>query len=301
MMLLLPTASDTSASVYTSDAIRDACFNLLIQPHFFQHAMADNVSSTTVLLSAFGTAILVCMIYFIHAHLGPHLRRLRNKTKARADTPPSYEVLPRWQVRSNTQLRETLYNRPTPNYLDPRNSVIGSELQMSRWPTDLPDLSRPSPEESMPLVGKRHVRHFSLLDVPLTPNRRLPAPSVYSNITQWNQEMRKRDATTLEHTRRRSARPVTIAIDAAIIDLKANETSTRLRSRSEPQLCGTKSALASDQAWFFGRDFAVDPQSPISSVLSESASQFDSSPESESRESSRTSLAVLSVSTAHKQ
>lgn len=145
--------------------------------------MGNNVVSNTVLISALCTAIVVCVIYFFHAHLIPHLRRQEG---GRSDTPLPHATLPQWQVRSDPNLRESLYGAPTPNYLDPRNSVAGSDLPKSRWSTNVHELSRPSSSKSMgaPRSIKSHSRQLSLLDVPMTPNKRLSAPSLYSQSTE---------------------------------------------------------------------------------------------------------------------
>lgn len=252
--------------------------------------MGDNVASTTLLISAFGTAILVCIIYFLHAHLLPHLRRSKARTKGRADTPLPYGGLPQWQVRSDPQLREILYHAPTPNYVDPRNSVAGSDLKRSRWSTNIEDLSHPSPMSFTSRSAKKHVRQFSLLDVPLTPDRRLPAPSLHSHTTQRNQKATRRKTLDQEYTRRKNPRPMSmIAVVAADTEPLKTRRPARPRSRSDSQVITRKSVLARSHASFYGGDFIAGSQSHISSVLSETSSQSPLTQSHELRDSSRTS------------
>lgn len=244
-------------------------------------AMADSEVSNTVLISAFCTAILICIIYFIHAHFVPHLRRSKGRARGRADTPLPYGMLPQWQVRSDPQLMKTLYHAPNPNYLDPRNSVAGSDLPRTRWSTNVQDLSRPSSIRSMPRSAKRHTRQFSLPDVPKTPNKRLSAPSLYSSTTQRTsrQKQMKRRTIDLEHTRRRSTRPIsTTAVAGLDLERAMIQRAARPRSRSDSQLLNRKSVLARSHASFYGQDFSVDPISQMLSTLSATTSQSNLSP-----------------------
>ena len=84
-----------------------------------------------MLCSVFGTTILVFILYGIWLHILPHLRQ----PKERVDT-----TLPRAEQRTNPRLRESLYSRPSTNFIDPRNSVADTELRSSLWSTSVYDL-----------------------------------------------------------------------------------------------------------------------------------------------------------------
>lgn len=222
--------------------------------------MTSNVT-ITVLISVLISAVLVCVLYGIHAHIIPHLRR----PKERPDI-----TVPQRQTASDPRLQATLYSAPSPNFLDPRNSITDSDLRSSRWSTNLRDLSPPSSPMSvrLPRSPKMHFtppsRHSTISQAQ---SRRHSRPTPFTHHSMPSPKSRKIEQTP-KHTRQTISDPAYVSNEAY------ENLEKRHRSKSDPQGVIPVGMLAQSHAAFYGQNAALDFRSPTSSTWSGNTLHF---------------------------
>lgn len=141
---------------FEADAASDTHLNSITTIPLILQTMPWEVTPT-VLTAIFGSTILVCLLWGIHRHLLPHLRQrtLENTTPL----PLSNTIGPTLTSANHHHLRSSLYSNPSINFIDPRNSIAGTELMSSRWSTSIHDLDpRPSPTSPRSLASPKSRR-----------------------------------------------------------------------------------------------------------------------------------------------
>jgi len=221
--------------------------------------MAWNVT-ITVLTSVFGTTIVVSTLYFIHAHLIPHLRRPKQKPDV---------TLPRAQRRTNHRLQESLYSLPSLNYIDPRNSVADTELRSSRWSTNLQDFSRPTSAMSLslPRSPRMHFSTFSRQSTESPSHRRATSASTTGQLPlQSTSEMPKAVLHQMKGGQRQRTKP--LVLTPAPEQNHVYQMFSRTRSKSDTATFVHEGLLARSHAALFELTDAADVPSPTISTFS---------------------------------
>lgn len=264
--------------------------------------MVNSDASTTVLISVIATAVVVCIIYFCHAYLRPHLK----KPQDRVDSP-----LPQWeapQVRSDPRLRDSLYNSTASNHVHPRHSHADNEMRRTRWSTNVYDLSQPSPRIS----GRKHAREISLLcNLPPAPSLidlKLPPSSNGSMTSQRtpNGTLKRNTMSDLSalnkysQQAKRTPKRNTLTM-SDLLAMSSDPTinrprSTRHRSRSDSSIATRRSlVLADSHAALTGENSVYDPRGQATSRLSEASLPLVNSRKSLTRYSSYASFAKAAM------
>lgn len=264
--------------------------------------MVNNDASNTVLISVFCTAILVCLIYFCHAYLRPHLK----KPKDRVASPlPQWQS---WQVRTDPRLQDSLYALPAPNYLHPRHSLTSNEMRSTRWSTNVYDLSRPSSRRS----SYKHSRDISLqcnlppgpslIDLQLSSSsrgsmtsQRTPNGTLKRNTISDLASLAKK---TQEAERKPKRNTLTMSNLLALGNdptLPRTRRSLRYRSRSDSQVPTRRSLLAQSHAALTGEDVVYDPRSQLTARLSEASLPLANKRKSLTRHSSYATFAQAAI------
>lgn len=264
--------------------------------------MVNSDASNAVLISVFCTAVFVCLIYFCHAYLRPHLK----KPKERVASPlPQWQS---WQVRSDPRLQDSLYASPAPNYLHPRHSHTDNEMRSTRWSTNVYDLSRPSSRKS----SYKHSRDISLqCNLPPAPSLidlQLPSSSRSSMTSQRtpNGTLKRNtmsDLTSLtkkaQGAERKPKRNTLTMSDLLALGndptLPRTRRSLRYRRRSDSQVPTRKSLLAQSHTALTGGDVVYDPRGQATARLSETSLPLNNKRKSLTRHSSYATFAQAAI------
>lgn len=265
--------------------------------------MVNSDASTTVLIAVIGTAVVVCIIYFCHTYLRPHLK----KPQDRVDSP-----LPQWQpsqVRSDPRLQTSLYASAAPDHLHPRHSRADTEMRRTRWSTNVYDLSRPSSR----VTGRKHVREISLLcNLPPAPSLidlKLPASSNGSMTSQRtpNGTLKRNTLSDLsclsKHSQGTARMPKRNTLTMSdLLAMSGNptpprtRTSQRHRSRSDSSVATRRSLiLAESHAALTGENGVYDPRGQATARLSEASLPLINNRKSLTRYSSYASFAQAAM------
>ena len=214
----------------------------------------------TVLISIFGSGVLVSTLYFIHAYLIPHLRR----PKGMLDM-----TLPRPHRRSNHPLQASLYSLPSLNYIDPRNSIADTDLRSSRWSTNREDLSpSTSPMSfSLPRSPAMHFRTPSRQNTKsVVRDRNIPASTVLERAPESTPTKPASLLQTRARGRRERVRPPVLTLGNGKSPMGTKLS--RGRSKSDSLASTQGGLLAYSHAVLYGHIHVSDLTSPTISNFS---------------------------------